>query len=407
MGILDIFRGSRDVRIARELIETLRRRGESRRMKFDEASGQVLAFDDQGDRVASWSIGNLKFELERADESAHDEIYERYAHGLTEDSARGKTYADARPWLRVMMKDDSYPAFIELMHRVEHPDGKTSPLVWRRIAGDVVACCVLESEHSLHFVSRGEVEEWGVTPDQALDDAIANVRGLTIEFGGEDEVRYINDADSFISSRLVCEDAIRALALPGRMVAVLPDRDTLFFAGSDDEAGLAALARLIENQLKDANRHISGRPLVLTEQGWQPFTPPESLRLNFGNLARQFDAMYWNEYKALLEKDYEARDEDVFVGTLAVYEHDDRPEYFTTIAWTRGADSVFPPADRVHFFDPADDSLRVADWNDVQRVMGSEMTFTDDAPRRFRVNTYPTADQFLAMGAKRVPKKSD
>jgi hypothetical protein len=233
-----------------------------------------------------------------------------------------------------------------------------------------------------------------------MDDAFANTRALPIEFGEGQVARFVNASDSFIAARLICEDAIRALPFKGRPIAVVPDRDTLFMVGSEDEEGIAALARLNARQFEEANRHISGRPLVLTESGWQEFTPPESSRLAFNNVIRRFDASCWVDYQRLLEKDLEAKGEDVFVASIEIYELSETGAMFSSIIWTRDVDSIFPVADRVNFFDPLDESIRWAPWPEVLRVMADTLRRMEGAPVRFRAQGFPTPEQFLAMGAK-------
>jgi hypothetical protein len=104
-----------------------------------------------------------------------------------------------------------------------------------------------------------------------------------------------------------------------RPVAVVPDRDTLFVTGSEDEEGLTGPAILVEQQLKEANRHISAQPLVLTEDGWQQFEPPPNVRNFFALGARLLGAEYWKDFKDAQEKELSARGQDIFVASLSVY----------------------------------------------------------------------------------------
>ena len=106
--------------------------------------------------------------------------------------------------------------------------------------------------------------------------------------------------------------------------------------GSEDETGLAKLAALIDKQRTEASRHISGRPLVLTAEGWREFQPPEKLRISFENAARQYDAMYWNDYRNLAEKDLEMRGEDIFLARMEVYERQETGDYFSSCVWSAG-----------------------------------------------------------------------
>ena len=203
-------------------------------------------------------------------------------------------------------------------------------------------------------------------------------------------------------SCLLCIDGIRKLPVRGAPVAAAATRDSLSITGSDDLAGLELLAGLFEAELKDGNRLVCGRPLVLTDAGWQLFEPPASLRPRFLAIASQYDALFWNDYKELLATDLEAGGEDIFVATLSLFEEQGTGVVFSSVVWSRDVDTILPPAERVFFHDSEDESSRVASWPDVVRVMGTAMQELDGAPRRFRVQDFPNPGQFLEMGAKQI-----
>ena len=400
MGILDFFRGSKDERIARRLIEEFRALGESRRAEYDAQNTLIYLLDGDGKRTVTVSLHHLRHELERAPKAQHDEIYRRYGPGtLAVGGQRAESFDVVRGRLGILLKDATYPAYIDLMNRVEHGAEKADPLVWRPIAADVIACCIDETEESLNFLKQTDLDRWQVDADQVFAQAAANVRARGFEQGSSASAFFFNAPDSYIAARILCEDKIRALPLRGRPVAVVPDRDTLFMVGSDDEEGIADLARLVANQLTAASRHISARPLVLTPQGWREFEPPSSTRVAFGNIARQLDRDNWTAYQGLLEKDLAARGEDIFVAKLSVLAKEGDDAYFTAIVWTKGVDSIFPAADRVHFVEAEADPIRFASWEAVLRVMGPDMLKLEGLPERYRVNAFPSAEQLVAMGA--------
>src|SRR5262245_11365331 len=88
MGIFDIFRGSRDRRIAQRLITELRALGEGRRMEFDAGRKAVLVFEADGKLSGTWHLGNLRFEIERAPADQHDTIYRRWALSARDTNER-------------------------------------------------------------------------------------------------------------------------------------------------------------------------------------------------------------------------------------------------------------------------------------------------------------------------------
>jgi hypothetical protein len=403
MGILDIFRGSKDERIARRVIAELRKLGDTRRLEYSANDGVILAYEGGEERSGTLGLHNLRHELDRADKSEHDEIYQRYASGLTLEASKvARAYSDVRDTLGVLLKDLNYPSYIELMNRVELGATKSDPLVWRPVVADVIACVVQENVNSLAFVKQSDLETWQVDAGQVLEDAVANVRAREMEIHAIENCHGVLAQDSFIAARLLCTEKFSGLSLNGLPVAVIPDRDTLFVTGSEDEDGIASLSRLVNRQLVEATRHISMRPLVLTAEGWREFEPPQTAHAAFGNAIRVFDGNNWAAFQALYEKDLKERGEDVFVAQLSVHEDKSSGDCFTSFVWPRGVDSIFPQADRVHFFEDDSTPLRVAFWPEVVRVMGSEMQRQPDLPIRFRVNAFPTSEQLVAMGARQL-----
>jgi hypothetical protein len=401
MGIIDFFRGSNDERIAKRLIAEFRGLGETRRAEFNATEALVYLLDEEGKRVVTVNLHHLRRELAQAPKADHDAIYRRYGPGsLAVGDERAATFEEARGQLSILLKDATYPAFIELLNRVDHGLERPDPLVWRPIAADVIACCISETKASLHFLTQHDLDRWQVDEAQVFAQAAANVRARDFEQGSSGKAIFFNAPDSFIAARILCVEKIRELPLRGLPVAVLPDRDSLFFVGSEDEEGLARMAALVARQLIEASRHISARPLVLTPEGWREFEPPASVKVAFGNVARQSDSSNWEAYKQFLEKDLAARGEDVFVSPLDVWTKEGEDACFTSVLCTKGGETILPVADRVNFFETKGEPIRVVLWPDVMRIMGPEMKKLDGMPERYRVNAFPTAERLVSMGAK-------
>lgn len=403
VGILDLFRGSKAELIARRYIKALREAGELRQMVHVPAERVVAVLDEHGKRSQVAFLGNLEREINRASEAEHEAIYRRYAASQMDTAVenRSKDYAAIRPTLRILLKDETYPAYIALQTLVDLPDGKPSSNVYEPIVGDVIACCVQEQNNGLRFVTETDLIDWGVSAEQVLRDARDNVCVLACEVhsSSSGHAYFVFANDSFQAARLVHAALFKDRPARGMWVAVVPDRDTYFLAESEDLEGLAGLARLAERQFEEGDRLISGTPFVMRDGTWQVFDPPEAVRVAFANVARRFAASRWKDYKAVLERDLQRREDDAFVASLNVYQNDETKAYWSDVIWSKGVDTILPPADRVVFFEGDGLPLRLAAWPDVMRVMGSSMQKLDGLPDRFRVNTFPRTEQMAAMGA--------
>ena len=78
-------------------------------------------------------------------------------------------------------------------------------------------------------------------------------------------------------------------------------------------------------------------------------------------------------------------------------QHKDTGERVNYCVWTAGAVSLLPRTERVIFGGEGLEAV-MAPWEKVAAVIGDLMTPTDMYPERFRVETFPTAEQLAAMG---------
>jgi hypothetical protein len=192
------------------------------------------------------------------------------------------------------------------------------------------------------------------------------------------------------------------LQVKGELIAVVPDRDTFFLADSDDLQTVASLARLAQRQLEAGERIITALPFVLREGRWQVYELPEAARSLFSNVALQFRAKNWSHFKEVLEKNLRNRGQDIFVATLTVREEPNVDLQHSMAVWSKGVDTILPVVDRVHFYEDDLQTTRVAAWADVVRAMGTTMLQEGGLPERYRVRSFPNAEQLVAMGARVV-----
>jgi hypothetical protein len=135
--------------------------------------------------------------------------------------ARAADYAAVRPTLRLLLKDETYPNYMALQNQVDLPDGKPSSHVFELVAGDVIACCIEELDNGPRFVTQGDLVAWGVSADEALRDAWANVCSLHCEVNAGAHTHFVFANDSFQAARLVNTALLADRPARGMWVAVV------------------------------------------------------------------------------------------------------------------------------------------------------------------------------------------
>jgi hypothetical protein len=406
MGFLDLFRTkSPRAKFAQKFIQAVRAQGEARPMHFDERQFIIRVGEkpDAPDNI--YALHNVFALCARAPSSEHEQLIRAFVASLTAEELP-EDYATARARLYVSMKDRTYPQLQGLRHSLDFPHAKkpATALAQSAVGGDLIACLVYDSEQSMMFVNTDSLAKWGVPMEQALADALANMR-TNLEWSlVEDNGLYRSGVgDTYDGARMLFVDAIRGLPLRGAPVALVPDRETLLIAGSEDLDALGRMAALGRKRFEEADRPVSGRAVTLQAAGWATFEAPAAVAPAFGSLGRLYAARYFNEQKEVLETHFERAGEDIFVATLQVAQRDDSEEYHTWTTWTRNVVSLLPQADQVALYDNEAKTMAMARWTDLARVMGSRLEATEYLPARWKVSGFPSTSDLAAMGAVPTP----
>ena len=136
-------------------------------------------------------------------------------------------------------------------------------LVHRPLCDDLTVVYVIDDEHTMVFVCRAHLKQWGRTSDDVHSLSVSNLARL----GGGEQLRQMTQAESVLVQTGEGYDAARVLLLDdfeGMLVAI-PDRDTLWI-GQDPEAGsavkrpakrLVALSTAAETMARSASHPVS------------------------------------------------------------------------------------------------------------------------------------------------------
>jgi len=252
----------------------------------------------------------------------------------------------------------------------------------------------------MRSISQSSFDAWGVTFYEALEVAMENLLSLPAKFigPGSGEGVYLSaTGDDYDASRLLVKDAIRHLQVKGDHIAMIPNRENLIVAGSEDVEGLAGMVKVAANALKEP-RPISGIALLLDGDEWTPWLPPSShpSYKDFRQLQLQSLGQDYAEQKTLLDKLHENKGEDVFVATFSVVQS---PEgrLFSYATWTETANSLLPKTD-VLVLGRIGGVPAMVEWQKVLEVVGDMMEPLDIYPPRYRVRGFPSENQLAAMG---------
>ena len=401
MGFLDRLLGTPTMdKLARDVTRALRER-DAQDLRVDLEQGE-MNFRLHGGEMKLF-LGNLLHDLQRCPRARRPALLQRFLDGvLAPDAAIPATYAEARPRLMpvVRRRGDIGIVALSTLSASDDPTRQFVPAT-QALVGDLVVALVCDRPTSMAYVNEPELPKWQVTFDQALADALDNLRGLP-EHGGWCQVGqgvWSGEwGDAYDSSRILLPDLIHRVGVADPVVAV-PFRNALMLTSAGNEAGIALMARLVQDHAEDNQRWLSFRLLRLEGTEWLPHAPLVAVddwhQLNLRN-----EASINDHQKELLDASHERQEVDLFVAHYQMLARDDLGTLSFSI-WSDGVDTLLPHTEYVMFHPAAKpaslDNVLLVAWDAARAVVGELMEPTGHVPERLRVRRFPDTAQWTRL----------
>ena len=342
----------------------------------------------------SFYLGNLYGEYERAGAFSRSRVFGFVLQqALATAPPIPENFAAARQSLLPSVRD---PLTFDLQRLLlpEGEAGKYRPAY--QMLGDCYCVSVVhDGATTMSYVNQDQFTTWDVPLSRALEYALDNLaaRPANVETIAPGLFAF-DTRDSYDAARLLLKDRVRALALRGRPVAAIPNRECLLLTGEDDRDGLERLARLIEERF-DHPRAIGTCPLVLDGEAWRPFVPPgsDALAVRYRNLAVKNQGTRYADQKRVLEKLYEKRGTDVFVASFSGFSaKGGDTAIHSYCVWSQGVPSLLPKTDLVAFVGNNRDQRSLYPWDLVVAEVGALMKPQQMVPERWSVTEFPSPE---------------
>lgn len=405
MKFLDILLGAPTLRTVTEsLVKELRLRGEVD-LAVNAADG-VIDVRRDGKSSTVLNAHNLLHEVVRLPRAGRPAAIRRFLDGLLLTEAMdARHFAEVAPFLLPVVRSADDYGIHGLSAEVSRA-GPMATVATRPLVNDIVVALVVDGKNAMATVAEKRLEEWGVSFEQALDQALSNLRGLA-EHGGWKQVRpgvWSGEwGDYYESSRMLLPDLVHRLNVKNPVVMV-PFRGAILVTSAQDGEGIEGMLATVEQSIANNNRWISFRPAILHGTAWTPFTPPPALEERFRRLSFESAAPAYAQQKELLEKKFEADGGDVFVASYSAFTRDER--LVTWATWSEGVTHALLPVTDVVVFvmsgSDAAESLMVP-WACVREIVGHLMLPTEWMPTRLQVQEFPSPEELERLKAAALP----
>lgn len=408
MGLLNLFSGkpSKD-KFASLVADALRDAGIQGEPQYNAEKFAIIVKFADGN-VFTANLHNIFIDFGSANKGQREAELKKYATGIVAmQMALPTDYQIAKrnllPLVRSAMDE------IDKLLLMDTTENYESVLVSKSLVADILVQVGFDSEYSIRRIEPGQLKDWGVTFEQALGDAIDNLRDRTTDQWTKiGSGAFIGDwADHYDTSRVLLLDCLYRLPLAGDPVVLLPTRETLLVTGSNDAAGQAALMAKAEEALQKQPRRISMSMLRYDGHAWQLFMPEGEPGEKLRALQQESLAQDYEHQKAVLEELHAKTGDDVYVATYSRFRKKDSEKISSYATWTNGVDTLLPVTDIIIFVKPGATQEAPVEtagipWDVAMTSVGTLMAPTNHAPPRWRVRDFPDADLFEEFKANNV-----
>jgi hypothetical protein len=307
-------------------------------------------------------------------------------------------YEAARPnlrpkiWARVMIESQNLKQRLEGKPEIQMP--------FQLIGEHLMLTVVYDTEFTMRSLNRENYEKWGITFEQAVEDAKANLLQSTVSWAQiGDRVVCSMTGDNYDSARFVLPEFVRAQKFVGDPIALVPDRDNCFLADGGDAESVAMIFKIAEENKAEFQRALSPLPLILKDGVWQDWELPLNhvMRKEYDRQRLHFLGGMYTEQRELI---YAVAGEESDLPYLASFSAMKRPETDEELSycvWSEGVVSLLPRTDLVLFFD-GDDLLSVCRWEDAVEAFGALLVAEESFyPVRYLTMGFPAKEEIAKV----------
>ena len=395
MGLLDFFkRKTPQDRFVEEMQGRLTATGMFAELRYQPQTFSFSGTKPDGGRINIF-LNNVYDDASRAQGEEREATIARFVRGMIELPDVPNDYSLARahvmPSVRTRM-DTEVTRLLNQLHNV----AAISPVAWP-VAADVETLLSYDGADSIVRLDADQVAKWGIGRDELYAQAIDNLRlrgpeRFTTTAHGLHVSAWQDDYDN---ARILLPELLRRLPVTGELLAMAPSRNDLFLTGSEQGEAIREMAQLANQVYEQAARYVSATVLVLRGDAWQAWSYDPAAYPTLDRVQRLWLARDYANQKDLLEQLAQKQNDDIFVATHMLIEHNHTKALTTYATWTEGVRALLSGAD-VIVFTRGNEVMRVP-WPAAERIVGALLVRTTDYPARYRVEQFPDQAQWAAL----------
>jgi uncharacterized protein YtpQ (UPF0354 family) len=392
VGIFDFFKSTpTPEKFATIAADGLRKAGYGAPIQIDQAGFRLLLGED-GNTI--FNLSNFYRDYCRVSKAERIHVIEGYTKSMIGNELPA-AFADAKAKILPILRSRS---LIEHMALTAASDPEiTSIPASQPFSTDTTIMLAYDTEHAMVTLSGTALADWGVSFETALAAATDNLRDATVaSFEQLVPGLYLGTwNDSYDTSRLLFPDLAYQLGLGGEPLVMIPTRNRIMLASSNDRAAQLAMIAMARQFIDDEGRQVSslmysyqqGRPLE-----YMPADPDVAGAL--AEFLRRTLAEDYAGQKDMLEQSHQQTGTDIFVASYQILSSKQTGREASFTVWTEDVDTLLPQTDLVALVstadleDGSDAPPKLVAWRDVQAT-GAFTQVPDRYPARYQPGSFP------------------
>lgn len=384
--------------------------GETKKLVYDKEDFCLRVQEENGDFQGSINLHNAYEEYCRVPKNERAHVLDQF-FGVMEKLP--ETLDGAITNILPRVQPQCFFEELKLTFAIEQWQGKGNSKgefienQFNPIAEHLAVSLVYDGPKTVTYLSRPTLEKWGARFDELLPRAITNLHRITPDpFQPLQPGLYMSAyEDTHDASRLLLPERVKECRVKGRPLAVAVNRNILLITGEDDFEAQKGFLSVYE-KAAELPRPMPPFPLIYENDCWHLWRSPRD-NPNHNAFDRLTVVAYHNIYsvqKELVDQLFDLEKTDIFVASYSAWE-DQSGAIYSCCVWTESALSLLPKTDTISFVVLKGDSgenLGIYDWDKVMEVAGELLQLDPEFyPTRYRVESFPTKEQFDRMQAGR------
>ncbi|MFZ6769380.1 hypothetical protein ACO0LM_20205 [Undibacterium sp. Di26W] len=396
MGIFDFFSSKPSAKkFGQIVINFARRQGVDQLIRFDETEFRLLV-GDAGSHVLN--LHNAYRDYCASPKSHRDTVLLKYTAGLQLEGIPDD-FASAKAHLMPSVKPRGQGEYLRLTSLIQD-----KPMSYDEaslsFSDDAVLMLAYDTEHSMALVNRSNFETWGVSVQDAMDVALANLRDRTTDKFVDIGVGVVAGVweDAYDSSRILMPDLAYRANCGSDPVMMVPTRGRFLLTAAANIAGQLCMIAHSQECSEKEGRVVSAGMYKIKNGHIVSYIPEDpDVLASLKSLQTSFMAEDYSSQKELLEALYEKNKTDVFVATFTVFKNNQTGLLTSLCTWTRGVVSLLPKTDLVALLMPGDTEsehqTKIITWEAAISIAADLMQEVEGYPARYLVKNFPTVEQ--------------